>query len=343
MTEKLVPKNEKLQKIGLLCVSPGLQEEGLDNKMLSTIETSKAIEKDQKSVVSNLSLSSSSSSENKDVSHLIVQQNENNGKVEDVITSAKEDSEEPEVKQSESPSSLLQLSQKSLKRSKIPPPIGIPNSNSSSRTNSTAASKPSTGKQSAGISKPRVKYLGKTPKFSNSIANYARIPRTAFLPSTTSQLYMTPFSHQPLAPPHPMQFHYPPYSAYGMYPYMPRNSTPYYQDFPPMAQSIYPATRGQSQEPEESEFDDEDEEEEEEEEEESADLAIEDGATPTPIFTRHPIHNDTISGEIRIMQDRFSFDFNLKSESVDRKMFLSICNKIWKESKELARNNRSPR
>ncbi|SMN21233.1 similar to Saccharomyces cerevisiae YDR480W DIG2 MAP kinase-responsive inhibitor of the Ste12p transcription factor [Maudiozyma saulgeensis] len=84
----------------------------------------------------------------------------------------------------------------------------------------------------------------------------------------------------------------------------------------------------------EEEEDDDDEEEEEEE----ADLAIESDALPTPIFTRRPPPPEMMQGEIRIMQNKFSFEFPATNPAIDRKMFLSICNKIWTESRELEKD-----
>lgn len=69
--------------------------------------------------------------------------------------------------------------------------------------------------------------------------------------------------------------------------------------------------------------------------EEEADLAIESDALPTPVFTKPPVPPELMQGEIRIMQNKFSFEFPVNSPPVDRKMFLSICNKIWTESREL--------
>lgn len=81
------------------------------------------------------------------------------------------------------------------------------------------------------------------------------------------------------------------------------------------------------------------EDEEEEEEEEGADLAIESDALPTPIFTKPPQIPELLQGEIRILQNRFSFEFPKNEDGIERKMFLSICNKIWKESKELNKDH----
>ncbi|CAB4255829.1 similar to Saccharomyces cerevisiae YDR480W DIG2 MAP kinase- responsive inhibitor of the Ste12p transcription factor [Maudiozyma barnettii] len=83
---------------------------------------------------------------------------------------------------------------------------------------------------------------------------------------------------------------------------------------------------------------DEEEEDDEEEEEEEADLAIESDALPTPIFTRRPTPPEMMQGEIRIMQNKFSFEFPVTNPAIDRKMFLSICNKIWTESRELEKD-----
>ena len=82
-----------------------------------------------------------------------------------------------------------------------------------------------------------------------------------------------------------------------------------------------------------SESDDDDD-----DDDEDSDLAIESDALPTPIFTRRPAAPEMMQGEIRIMQNKFSFEFPVTNSQVDRKMFLSICNKIWVESRELEKD-----
>lgn len=78
---------------------------------------------------------------------------------------------------------------------------------------------------------------------------------------------------------------------------------------------------------------------------EESDLAIEEGAVPTPIFTRfqHDIastdnrnnitnsHN-VIFGEIKIHDNRYSFEYPQRSDRyLNKKIFMSICNQIWNE------------
>ncbi|CCK67905.1 Dig1p KNAG_0A02160 [Huiozyma naganishii CBS 8797] len=75
---------------------------------------------------------------------------------------------------------------------------------------------------------------------------------------------------------------------------------------------------------------------------EESDLAIEEGAIPTPMFTKFPksasIRPDAdggkMFGEIKVQSSRFSFEFALKpQESLNKKIFMSICNQIWDESR----------
>lgn len=85
---------------------------------------------------------------------------------------------------------------------------------------------------------------------------------------------------------------------------------------------------------------------------EGSDLAIEEGAVPTPIFTRFPQgisssnvnnnnnssnnnHNNNVMmvGEIRIQDNRYSFEFPQRdNNALNKKIFMSICNQIWNES-----------
>lgn len=80
-----------------------------------------------------------------------------------------------------------------------------------------------------------------------------------------------------------------------------------------------------------------------EDDEEGTDLAIEDGAVPTPTFTtfqrslQQQQSPTLLQGEIRLSSHIFAFEFPLSSSNVDKRMFMSICNKVWNESKELAK------
>ncbi|QHS76682.1 Dig1p [Saccharomyces paradoxus] len=85
-----------------------------------------------------------------------------------------------------------------------------------------------------------------------------------------------------------------------------------------------------------------------EEDEEGTDLAIEDGAVPTPTFTTFQRASQPqqqspslLQGEIRLSSHIFAFEFPLSSNNVDKKMFMSICNKVWNESKELTKKSSS--
>ncbi|KAL3230533.1 hypothetical protein RNJ44_00982 [Nakaseomyces bracarensis] len=84
---------------------------------------------------------------------------------------------------------------------------------------------------------------------------------------------------------------------------------------------------------EDVEEDDNDEEEEvrvEEEEDEHSQLAIEEGALPTPHLTAGKLVNGTIS----INNHSFEFQFPSRGKHHDRKLFLSICNQVWSDRPE---------
>ncbi|EJS41380.1 dig1p [Saccharomyces arboricola H-6] len=82
-----------------------------------------------------------------------------------------------------------------------------------------------------------------------------------------------------------------------------------------------------------------------EDDEESTDLAIEDGAVPTPTFTtfqrslQQHQSPTLLQGEIRLSSHIFAFEFPLSSSNVDKRMFMSICNKVWNESRGLAKKS----
>lgn len=89
---------------------------------------------------------------------------------------------------------------------------------------------------------------------------------------------------------------------------------------------------------------------------EESDLAIEEGAVPTPIFTRFQhdaiptrnrvditknnnnnnsnskYNNNVMFGEIRILDNRYSFEYPQGNDKdMNKKIFMSICNQIWNE------------
>ncbi|CCD24183.1 Dig2p NDAI_0C05240 [Naumovozyma dairenensis CBS 421] len=84
---------------------------------------------------------------------------------------------------------------------------------------------------------------------------------------------------------------------------------------------------------------------EQEENDENPDLAIEEDADSSPTLSENPVpssvesitpqHVSIMQGEIRILRNAFGFEFPCNSDSIDKKLFLSICGKIWDESKEL--------
>ena len=91
----------------------------------------------------------------------------------------------------------------------------------------------------------------------------------------------------------------------------------------------------------------------EEKDNEEVDLAIEEGAQPsqairhetaigsndshkTPASSRIPA---VMQGEIRLNLDSFAFSFSMLEHATDKKMFMSICDKVWDEAQEIAKQN----
>lgn len=74
---------------------------------------------------------------------------------------------------------------------------------------------------------------------------------------------------------------------------------------------------------------------------EEVDLAIEEGAQPIPMHARQnsaaSVANATMQGEIRLQQDSFAFTFSMLDSATDKKMFMSICDKVWDEAQEITK------
>lgn len=312
------------------------------------------------------------------------------------------------------------LSQTSLKRRKVPPPLGITpttkkSQHSNTTTNTTNNSNNSTCQQTKKVSKPqilqrpRVQYLGKihqsrhysqtatTPYFHNRMRYgppptvvppqpqpHQQVPPPGFAPSFPTNGVVPPgIPSLPMGPiPLPQPFptsttpymapsYYYPYTrmppntamipqtattaAAAHYPYAnPINTMPdylYRNDSVPSDGSDFSIKRQMSKSPmsqDNKEDNTEEQEQEDDEEIEGSDLAIGEGAVPTPIFTRFPqgISSDQMSngnatttpnngimfGEIRIQDNRYSFEFPQRDDKeFNKKIFMSICNQIWNE------------
>ncbi|CUS24421.1 LAQU0S16e01332g1_1 [Lachancea quebecensis] len=74
---------------------------------------------------------------------------------------------------------------------------------------------------------------------------------------------------------------------------------------------------------------------------EEVDLAIEEGAQPISMQGRQnsatSVANPTMQGEIRLQQDSFAFTFSMLDSATDKKMFMSICDKVWDEAQEISK------
>lgn len=369
-------KSEKLEKLGKLCVSLGLQPSRMTDKMLDTIELSKDIERDQRNVIQRLSSASPGG-------EVVVETREGQSLVVD------DESDRSSVDMH------LESVGKSLKRKKIPPPLTI------SETNSTTASLHGSGgsgvshsfpqsapahvpnfprssveKRFPPMGKPRVQYLGKVS---------GRAPqRNSPIQSTHAYKLKTPyvsgFPNYSVPPPLP----YAPYYPYG-YP----GQLPVYQSTPqqlyntPMVPQWQPRSampfssqarylqekgkRGRQQsdqqvkkqrtkdldeslratkskdsqqndsaEQEQPADNEPDQDPDNNDDTESAHLAIEDDPRPFP--SSEP-RGPNVLGEIRISGNVFSYEFPSGRPSIDKKMFMSICDKVWDESRRLVNDS----
>lgn len=400
-------KSEKLEKLGMLCMSLGLQPSRMTDKMLDKIELSKHIERDQRKVIKKLS-SESPLEEKGEARKQEAKEDEEEER------ERNEDSEEGEKDRSQSlpdadgESGLndMQLNTlgKSLKRRKIPPPLSISESNSAAASvrssaagsatsyqfdpdNSLARSAPAhisnfprstRDKKAARVDKPSVQYLGRVS--TNGPRRNSPIQSTNAYKLKTP--YVTQFPRYPMpGPPPPTMtpcapyypFMYPPqfpmyqstpqqpYSPAMLTPWQPRSAMPYssqaryYQDSNPRGKRVKKQNRDQpkkptsqrhtqdvrASDPDDSSDDPADRQPEEsanndEDDTESVHLAIEDNAEPLP--SREPQATENVQGEVRISGNVFSYEFPCNNPGIDKKMFMSICDKVWDESKRLAKN-----
>ncbi|AET38269.1 Dig1p Ecym_2549 [Eremothecium cymbalariae DBVPG len=56
---------------------------------------------------------------------------------------------------------------------------------------------------------------------------------------------------------------------------------------------------------------------------------------PLPGFASNLPTCERIRGEITILEDTFAFEFSTTKDKIDKRMFMSICDKVWDESKKL--------
>lgn len=230
-------------------------------------------------------------------------------------------------------------------------------------------------KRSGRVEKPSVQYLGRVPTTGprrNSpiqsthayklktpyVPQFPRYalpgpPPPAMTPCAPYYPYMYP-GQFPVYPSAPQQ----PYSPAMMAPWQPRSAMPYssqaryYQDPNPRGkrpkqhnqqQEKKPAARKPDQDVRTSDADSSSEDAPEEQPDdsgnmddtESVHLAIEDNATAFPARDPRP---PNVLGEIRISGNVFSYDFPCNSPNIDKKMFMSICDKVWDESRRLTDN-----
>ncbi|QLL34767.1 hypothetical protein HG536_0H01420 [Torulaspora globosa] len=385
-------KSEKREKLGKLCASLGLQPSRMTDKMLSTIEMSKDIERNQRDVIKKLSSTSPRVEEDEDEDE----------DARDGCQSIVVDDDSAEVERD----GEMQLNTvgKSLKRKRIPPPLSI------SETNSTTASlhgsgggsnvsyrldgesmyarsapahvpkfpRSSVDKRFPTMGKPRVQYLGRVS---------SGVPRRdSPIQSTNAYKLKTPylsyFPSYPMPPPvpGPSMAAYAPYHPYG-YPgqlplyqstpqqmynapmvpqWQPRSAVPYssqarhHQDMITKGkrgrlQNDHQTKKARTKETDERLRDnqskdadndsanppadnEQDQDAENGDDTESAHLAIEDDPRPFP--SSEP-RDQNIVGEIRISGNVFSYEFPSQRPSIDKKMFMSICDKVWDESTRL--------
>ncbi|AQZ14978.1 DIG2 (YDR480W) and DIG1 (YPL049C) [Zygosaccharomyces parabailii] len=333
-------EKDKSKKIGKVHKddTPDAAQLGLHrvtDQMLSTIKASRDIERNQRNVISKLALKVNEGDDGYD---------DEDGDEEDEEEEMEEDEEE-EMRETdvrngnnnvnENAKRPLKTTATSLKRSKIPAPLDLSSCSSGSTTGASSNLNTAIHRQhrhgrvesappnvprfprtgSRPIGKPRVQYLGRAP----------------CMPPLTQQGYKlkTPFMPRMAAPP----WGYYPYPSYPVplqrpyatgYPMPPRSAVPlqlpYYQEY---ATTPYTASQRKKQ-PVPA----------------TATTAVNEGddlreTHGSQLTVEDDPSEDALQGEIRIQRNVFSFDFPAHSPAIDKKMFMSICDKVWDESKIL--------
>ncbi|SCU85080.1 LADA_0D05600g1_1 [Lachancea dasiensis] len=383
---------QRLIKLGLQCVSPGLGN--MDGRMLSTMQMSRDIAKDQKGAIQRLS-----------------------ERQKDVIKNSSDVPEEAILEQvQQTPNAIVsgsgdleanasRTSSKSLKRRRIPPPLKICSNGIESRSRSTASKghghmNAQNGARSAPAhttrhprGRARVQYLGRPTESDPRIQRKPRLTHWSALANANAAPF-TPYGYYAQPPPTAMGYqmgHGPIQNSYQM-PYMiapvpytvlqppfPNTSIPgatLQQDFetyrnqnpgvgtrdlfgnsesrwapfqaqPQSARDEFFGSKGRQtpvmnpaasarRSPKEAskmkpavakaESDNEE-----------VDLAIEEGAEPTGDTRSTHMAGTTMDGELRLQNDSFGFSFSLLEAATDKKMFMSICDKVWDDFQALPR------
>ncbi|QLQ81884.1 hypothetical protein HG537_0G01380 [Torulaspora globosa] len=344
-------KSDKREKLGKLCESLGLEPERMTDRMLNTIEMSKDIERNQRDVIKKLSTASPRDEEDGCQSIVV-----DDGEMElnTVGKSLKRKRIPPPLSISETNSETASLQGSGGGVYARSAPAHVPKFPRSC-----------VDKRFGTIGKPRVQYLGRM----SSGVGRGDSPIQSTNAYKLKTPYLSYFPSYPVGPPVPMA-PYAPYHPYG-YPgqlplyqstpqqlynppmmpqWQPRSAVPYasqaryHQDKRTRLSNKKPKTKETDEDlratqPRDAESDnsnqpadsEQDQDTENGDDTESAHLAIEDNPRPFP--SSEP--RDTVLGEIRISGNVFSYEFPSQRPSIDKKMFMSICDKVWDESRRL--------
>lgn len=336
-------------------------------RMLNTIKASKDIERNQRNVISKLALKSNGEEEEEEEEDESSEEGDD-GDDED------EDGDKNSILEATKKRTIELKASKgtSLKRKKVPPALDLsscssgsttaPNSNLSTamdrrhtRHGIVESAPPNVSRfprstfTSRPIGKPRVQYLGKTrqipplPQQQGYKLKTPFVPRMPLPPWQQQQYYPYSYAAATAAPaPAPMlQAYQRPYN----YPIPPRSAIPvqmpYYQEY----KGYTPYTTTQRKRPQQmttattavNDSDDlrnreiESNQNQPHQETEYSQLTVDDDTTFSSAS------DELMQGEIRIQRDVFSFEFPGNSPAIDKKMFMSICDKVWDESREPSR------
>lgn len=304
------------------------------DQMLSTIKASRDIERNQRNVISKLALKVNEGDDGYDDED--GDDEEDDEELEEETVSTRMPTQNGDSDVNENAKRPLKTTATSLKRSKIPAPLDLSSCSSGSTTGHSTSLNTAIHRQhrhgrvesappnvprfprtgSRAIGKPRVQYLGKAP----------------CMPPLTQQGYKLKTPYMPRMPAPPWQYYpYPSYPApfqrqYASgYPMPPRSAVPlqlpYYQEY--ATTTPYTATQRKKQ-PMAATATTAVNESDELRESQGSQLRVDDD-----------IPEDVLQGEIRIQRNVFSFEFPAYSPAIDKKMFMSICDKVWDESRTL--------
>lgn len=363
--------NSRLYQLGMLCASPGISKDNLSHEMLSNLDKSNIIKDDQRKIISTIHTDNKSIDNKSSLTAISINNNlENTSQTNNNETSNPSMSSKNSSNVSSTTSSTFEFNKntKSLKRKRVPPPLDLSdNTLKGYRNNSSGISESANSKRlkylistttsnnnnnnddsnandsNKGVyssehdriksAPPNIlhfpyKHINLQPSIINP-ENYVNSPYERFNPRYVFQPYPPSFEPHfsaiyPFHMPYPYLTNITPSMLYNPFEYY-NNPIPYPNNIIPYIdsnRSLYNMCYLNKEEPVKKEANNEISE-----------------------MTNHNDNNNNdnnaiISGDIRIMNDIFTFEF-LNDKKLSKDTFLSICSRVWDESLDLSKKEKN--